>query len=565
MSILWPTGTYETPAGQRFRNLDSDRGLSQNNVWGVVQDKRGLIWIATSFGLNRFDGYNTRIMLEDPGNPGGMVNHKLRSIFMDRGSRIWLGSSSGVSVFTPETGVFDHIGVMSNANPSGLSSSFIPCIAQLGDEVWIGTGAGIDVIDENLKVVRRIKQNSDQKGGLNNSRIRALAPGSDGRMWVATSKGVNRYDPETGTAEYWVHNENDPATISHNTIRSLALDRRGSLWAGTDNGVSRIDVETGAVTRYLVAPGDEPGNRINAIIADSTGTIWIGSMGKGLFQLDPETGKIRVHKRHGQHEWEISGEDIISLFLDHSELLWIGTYGNGVSMLDLAPAKFSIFDLGPDQEGNTTSPRDIHSLLQDDEGVLWVGTSQGLLKHDPDEGGFTHYRGVADDPTTLRENHIEDIAYHENQIWVATYSGGVSRLWSNGKGFDHFYQLPKPGRQITGTEDNLFFKLLTGPEGELWAGTYRGLERFDQKAEGFKVHEPTKVWKEEISGRRIQEIYLDRKGNLWIGTDYNGIFKITALEKDPTPARSAKANTRLPRRINTITSDPMDRIWACTA
>lgn len=87
----------------KFKSYDIRSGLSNNTVYGICQDRRGFIWMATDFGLNRFDGNNMKQYLTD--EAGGILGcHAVYCIKTDpRDGKIWMGTDRGLAQIDPET------------------------------------------------------------------------------------------------------------------------------------------------------------------------------------------------------------------------------------------------------------------------------------------------------------------------------------------------------------------------------------------------------------------------------------------------------------------------------
>jgi ligand-binding sensor domain-containing protein len=75
----------------RFQRLSPGSGLSQTRVEWLVQDKVGFIWFGTQYGLNRYDGYKSKIFKHEPDRPDSLSCVYVRSLFVDRGGILWVG------------------------------------------------------------------------------------------------------------------------------------------------------------------------------------------------------------------------------------------------------------------------------------------------------------------------------------------------------------------------------------------------------------------------------------------------------------------------------------------
>ena len=98
----------EEAKGLRFHRLSTADGLSQTRVAQIIQDDLGFIWFGTQYGLNRYDGYNFKLFVHEPGNERSAAGTFVFSLFKDRDGLIWIGWSEGLDRLDPRTETFTH-------------------------------------------------------------------------------------------------------------------------------------------------------------------------------------------------------------------------------------------------------------------------------------------------------------------------------------------------------------------------------------------------------------------------------------------------------------------------
>ena len=86
----------------KFEHIGLEQGLSQNTVWGILQDNQGFMWFATESGLNRYDGYNITVYKHDPDDPSSLSHNNIRSIYEDHTGVLWIGTDDGLNRFDRE-------------------------------------------------------------------------------------------------------------------------------------------------------------------------------------------------------------------------------------------------------------------------------------------------------------------------------------------------------------------------------------------------------------------------------------------------------------------------------
>ena len=170
------------------------------------------------------------------------------------------------------------------------------------------------------------------------------------------------------------------------------------------------------------------------------------------------------------------------------------------------------FDLYSQEHG--LSNNQIHCILQDSKGWMWMGTSQGICRFDGYR--FTVFKNDPDDSTSLKGNLVRVIYEdHKGQLWVGTENGGLNKFDRGSENFIHLFYKNQPSL----LKDVTVASLLEDKNGVLWIGTESSLFRL----EGEK--KLTSVVPSNLSSFKefVRVIKTDRSGRMWIGTN-RGVF-----------------------------------------
>jgi ligand-binding sensor domain-containing protein/signal transduction histidine kinase len=352
--------------------------------------------------------------------------------------------------------------------------------------------------------------------GLPNHEIRIVAQTPDGYLWLGTQHGLLRFD---GFRFYDVGEKIIPE-LHEFGVASLLVGRDGSLWiASVGKGVIHLAGES--VTRY----GTESGLRalsIRTIAETVDGLIWAGT-DRGLYLLKDGRFEL-VH--------EFGDEIITALKSDGADGLWIvGArlvhYRHGAATSIVLPTGFrgpSHIVRAPDgtlwigsyggllavrSQGQIQVVRSVGtavcSLFLDTSGRVWVGTSgAGLLLIRPG-GEVVHVLG--DDDT--RHRVIYDVTQvHNGDMWIGTESG-LLRLSLTG------IDLIKG--EITAASN--WGSIFLDTDNSVWLSAGQ-LSRYSNSMKAVDVN--------KIVGRyRVRTALRDRQGCLWIGTDSNGLYRLS--------------------------------------
>jgi len=283
--------------GQRFDKIyNADNGLAGNNVRALLADSKGNLWIGSDGGLAIYNGYTFRIINNDDSLKGSSVINLLEDIQ----GRIWAGTDDGgVNVITVQN---DSISIYTIDSRQGLRShenadqpSVFDIYEDKNHKIWLGILGGglarIDYLNIEMDSVA-ITELTELKDTLPSNNILCLEGDADGNIWVGTwEMGVFKISLDQELGEWKVLTYDlipSLSSINEETIWDIMLSSTGQMWFATsDHGVARlIDSSSDTVsnfnfTNYSIDEG-LPLEKNLKIMEDREGVIWIGSNGKGL-------------------------------------------------------------------------------------------------------------------------------------------------------------------------------------------------------------------------------------------------------------------------------------------
>jgi ligand-binding sensor domain-containing protein/signal transduction histidine kinase len=534
---------WQTPGNQQSRNLEQnltsaamknlrfDRlsaadGLSFSLTTSLVQDQQSFMWFGTRYGLNKYDGFNFTIYVLDDREDVLFANY-VTNIFLDQNGDLWISTLADLVRRDHTTGEFVHY-KHDPADSTSLGAGQINTIAEDGTgNLWIGTNQGLNRYNPSTETFTRY---------MPDLAIVCLLTDSLGGIWLGTYNGLYYYvqgTPGLGERKFYQNNPDDPASVSSNIITAVYEDRQDILWVGTwDNGLNRLDRTTDKFTRFQNNPDDPyslSNNQIRSIREDTAGRFWVGT-DNGLNLSDPTTSRfIRSHfDPNDSHS--LSSDVVNDIYEDRSGVIWFATL-SGISKLNETASVFTHYQQGSQQfnqkinQGSSAvleqqqlpylSDNIILSILQDSQGIVWIGTSQGGLNRlDRSTGEVTIFRHDPGNPNSLSSGEIDTI-YEDSvgTLWIGT-SDGLTR-------FDR-----KTGVFVRepAFEGHLVGSVVEDPLGNLWVSFWGGILRRKPGANQFS---PIPEVSDPLSGIRLQKLFLDRAGELWITTQEEGIFRIS--------------------------------------
>lgn len=530
----------------RFNTI-SNRGLSQTRVAHIVQDDRGFLWFGTQYGLNRYDGYESRVFAHRPEVAESPAGVYVSALHFDRNGVLWLASGPALDRFDAARERFTHLRLQV---AGGLPEPAINHITSdpLG-RLWLSTNDGLRRLDPASGAVARFAHTADDPASIGNNDIRSTGFDRSGHLWVGHSSGLDRIDPATGRVDLRL-----PLGESGHGLVFLD-DREGNLWIiyGPDGRLARLDRTRRVLTRQIPLGLDGDAVIFNALLEDASGHLWLSTETHGLFRLDG--GRLVNYRHEPGDPASLSGNRITTMAEDREGNLWLGHHqsppqvvcprpptfidlardlradpGTGLGLISAlyqdragrvwigAQQRLRAVDRSTGEVTEFLPVRGMDSLclLEEDGGILWVGTAGGgLLRHETATGQTRRYRSDPRDPTTLPGDQVQALHRHsDGTLWLATWDGLV-RFNPSTESFTAF----KPRQDGRGLN---FYSITEDLDGRLWLGSNLGLHRFDPSSGLFTVYPAGGPDGRGPSDNRVNSAFVDHAGILWVGTQ-NGL------------------------------------------
>lgn len=507
--------------------LKLDKGLSQNSVQAIIQDKEGYMWFGTWDGLNRFDGYGFFIIRPDYFNAkSGISSPSIRALFQDKKGLIWIGTENGLNKYNPQTQSFIQYkcNVFDN---SSLSSDYINTICE--DEngfLWVGTNDGLNRLNKKTGRVTRFYLNPNNANSLSNNSINHLFYDPNGFLWIATQKGLNRLNLKTNIFSHYYHNITVKESISSDFINCIFIDKNKILWIGTNNGLNKFDKKTNGFISFKNQSNNSlslSNNDVKAIIQDKNDILWIGTMGGGLNYMNPNDHRFYSYTSISNDKTSLSNNYINCIYEDKSGNIWIGTAWGGLNKIDKQTKKFRHFIHLNDKDNKSINNNLVWSIVSDKKGDIWIATNQGINIYNKQSKEFSFITHQPNNKNSLASNSVRMIVIdhkRDNIVWVATLDAGLDKYNTKTKVFRHYQYDPI---QKNGLTTNRLMSLYEDKYGDIWAGTeFGGLCVLNPEKDKFTNYQHNSSDKYSISSNTIYPIYEDRNGIVWVGT-YHGL------------------------------------------
>ncbi|WP_020533715.1 ligand-binding sensor domain-containing protein, partial [Flexithrix dorotheae] len=478
-----------------FEHYTKNQGLSSNQVQEFCQDSEGFIWVATTVGLNKFDGYGFETFEHRTNDSLSLASNWVNSLkeSLDRKS-LWIATDNGLDKFDKKTEIFEKTNVRSEVFDFFFDKE---------NNLWVASTQGLYKKDYLGKEFKKIAD----------GRFHEIFIDSRDNIWVNKEFSFGTFDLENGLVDTFLRQVD---------VRTVIEDSQGKIWAGTKElGLVRIENNhTREIKEYSQQNGYFATSSISDIIEESKGKFIVAVRDGGLYYLDTEKDTATGFFMDKFNPKGLNSNALVSMFNDKWGNLWLGTYDKGINFLDMNRKPFLHYNMNFKEDGLPSNS--VRSIHQDKTGEIWIGTKEGgcLSRFDYEKGTFQHYCHDENDPESVSGEFILCIenAVDPDYIWVGTYSSGLN--YFNKKTGKSKYYRHLPGDKGSLNQDRVYVLYLDSKK-QLWIGPREGpLQMLKNPEDDFISYVPKSKANLKAPHNEIRAFFEDSQHAYWIGTNY---------------------------------------------
>lgn len=597
-----------------FKFITESAGLPYSFVSDIFKDSEGYVWVATHYGIGRYDGYQF-LNYGTQTEPICLKNDFVHKVCEDNFRRLWIASEGGIDILNLDTYALVELPVPSDSPLRRLMNENVSTVYKdkQGD-VWISANkdlwcieldaegaiknyyhlesecaspvhavtdlgwtvcAGID--NEVCRITKheghllKVEKLSDSLVSFSEDwRISCMQVDGD-LLWIGSNRGLFKYHHAGQSLKRYRYSTHRPGMLSQAYITDIKLTERGHLIVSTLNGLNVYDKDTDTFS-FIRQTSERGGVTINC-------------------------------------------NAIICLFTD-GETIWLGTETGGINLLSPKRLQTKLWTCGnTDTENDASTP--VNAVDEDKDGNLWVAlVERGLLKWNEDNKSCVHYLFSPNDITSVSNNTLMGILIDsDNRLWAYTWGVGINEIdlnipnnrtfnrhirdnipelesdfinsacedvinhgiWFGSTRGVHFYDKRKDTfvRVLFDQSDNEFeaiYTLLIDSKKRLWVGTTQGVfiidlasfaksnKRFDYKYLKYKLDNPQSTQLEKINS-----ILEDKNGTIWLGGNGSGLYQLTSDKNNHFVFRNYTTRHGLPNNtIIGMAEDGQGNLWLTT-
>ncbi len=562
MLCLLAVAGHTQSAHINFTSITAKDGLLSNTIFDILKDRYGLMWFATTDGLNKYDGTNFTVYRNIADDSNSLRANEVLSLHEDRAGNLWIGTGGGgMSLYNRQKNTFEHF-TFDNTVLNRYAVIKSICSDYRG-KLWIAPYGSLFVMDTASRSVSQVKL-PDANGNPVKTVVECIVEDSQHRIWIGTENGLFEYIIETNSFKRYLCKAGDPSSLAHDHVRSLAEDRSGAIWVGTMNGLCKLQPDGQHFVTYRNIPGNEASlsnNQVTSIEADNEGLLWVGTL-NGLNSVNIATGKVTTYNNEDGNIFNLTGKAISCSYFDKEGIYWFGTFLRGINKYDRNINLFGLKLTNTFYKRGGPPPM-VTNFAESTNGNVYVATFDGGLyqfDHRTGQIRLTEVR-LSGKPVQSLEIMALQMA-HDNRLYIGTCREGVVILNTITGKTEQVSVVNTAGHPFS----NDIYCLMEDSKGNTWAGT---------NGAGIHVIRDNKVivtFNRTPSGPNerllpingyIRAFAEDADKNIWIGTHGGGVAVYQPGSESWTIYN--QDNSRLPsNKIQSLFCDSRGKIWVGT-
>lgn len=336
----------------------------------------GRLLLSTFAGIYKFDlNVNQFVVASNDGKWGLLQNRDVRNVLVDSTGILWAATrySGVIKVYQRPSPFKGWRDFLQGIRLSGLLNQVVSLAPKNDNDIWLGTGRSLVTFDGDGDFTPQMSA----ENLFNLNRLRVLSIDSDARYgtWLATDNGLYRLTED----ELAIDRIALPWLEGRQALDWLTLADDGDLWLILAGGQNVVRWDRTSETPKFYLEHVDP----SFIFQDTSGDVWIGTSGDGLYRIDLVSDQITHFTVNGPEG--LSDSFINAALETESGQLWFATL-KGVDRFDTRTQSFQHFNIS--RENSDVA---VQSMVADQSLNLWMATNQGLFRLDPDTGVLNHF------------------------------------------------------------------------------------------------------------------------------------------------------------------------------
>jgi signal transduction histidine kinase/ligand-binding sensor domain-containing protein/CheY-like chemotaxis protein len=326
-----------------------------------------------------------------------------------------------------------------------------------------------------------------------------------GLIWISTyGKGLFVFNQDLTQSQHFVADKLGESPIASNYLLGIIADRHDGVWVSSEyGGVSHIQVMDKGVERiYPNGEGNmDFSNVVRMVKKMNDGTVMVGTRAGSLYHYSADMSQV-LGKSHfdsnvygivqmpngetwigtrgkgiyGAKGLDFKDRNVFCMASDAKHRMWIGTFGKGLSLVYPRKDGYGVKTFFADSVGLN----EVRCMVIDKHGVLWCGTSGGLIRIPVDE----FVKDASRYKTYVRDYEIRDVIVdRQGRLWLSASGDGLVQVEpGDGETEPKFHVF----NTSNGLVNNLVQSVVDTPDGNLWISTQQGVTAWNARKKSFE-------------------------------------------------------------------------------
>ena len=483
---------------QTYKYIGIEDGLSNRRIFNIQKDAQGYMWFLTNEGMDRYNGKDIKHYKLN--KEGTILDAPIRLgwLYTEPHIGIWVVGKQG-RVFQYEADRDDFKMVYKLPDTSeAISCGYL----DRNDNIWICRKD--TVLLYNIKDAHIVRFPN-----VLHSSITAIEQVDEHHFFIATETGVRYVKLENGILETMPVETLD---YFHAQVSELYFHRQlKRLFIGSfERGVFVYDMNTQEIIRPDADLSDVNIARISPL---NETELLIATEGMGVYKVNVNTCELEDYIIANYQSYnEMNGNNITDIYIDKEKRIWLANYPAGITVVD---PRYKNYHWIKHSIGNKQSivNDQVHAVIEDSEGDLWFGTSNGISFHDSKTGQWHSFLSSFD-KQLKDKNHIFITLCEVSPgiIWAGGYTSGIYKI--NKKTLAVEYFSPFLLSSVNIRPDKYIRDMIKDSKGYIWSGGYYNLKCIDPRKNTVRLYPGVNT----VTAIEEKDI-----NSMWVGTA-TGLF-----------------------------------------
>jgi len=436
----------------------------------------------------------------------GLSNESVTSIQQDKSGFLWFGTSAGLNRYDGyqfETFLYEI------DDPGSLRHSYVrDLLVDNSGKLWVATwGREVNIFNPEKQEFTSLSEEFDTGSIDIHNHINCIHQSKDGSFWIGTLSGLVYFNPDTKTFEKYLTVDSGTSSISDEWIIEILESSDGSMmFLGADGRLNVFNQENKSFQRFEIRKDSEKKDliTITKLFEDSYQNLLVGT-NKGLFSFIRHKGEFVNILKDDSAINALSNNPIIDIFEYNEDLIWVSSLGRGIFELERLVEDKKQFKRS--ERPNILPENWVQKIFRDVQGNIWIGT---------------RFEGLKVIYNAQKQFYQIEL---KNSVALAITVDNEDNLWiGTANGLLQYSKETKTKKRYTINSDLLSntVRSLFVDDKRLFIGTESGLYVMNLETKDIKS------WREgnNILNAPLVTITIDDEGNLWMGSDQQGLVCI---------------------------------------